>query len=320
VTLDDEPGLRDLLVDASVVINCAGPFTLAGDAVARAAIDTGTHYIDSTGEQPFIAMMFDRHGAAAERAAVALLPALGFDYLPGDLIASIAAEEREPLRELVVAYAVNGFGMTRGTMRSTLEIMKGGDLIYEDGGWRPSPTGVFRAHFAFPDPIGRQAVTRYPSGEVITVPRHTQTRRVVSLLATSTAAPHPLAAAILPYAQPVLALALNTPLRSVLHRAIGSLPEGPSEAQRRAVEWTIVADARGEDGSRGRAVVRGTDVYGITATILAHAAELLSDPGFDRAGALGPAAAFEPRAFLDHLGEHGVSWERSESLPLEHVL
>jgi short subunit dehydrogenase-like uncharacterized protein len=163
-------------------------------------------------------------------------------------------------------------------------------------------------------------VTRYPSGELITVPRHTQTRRVVSLLATSTAAPQPLAAAILPYAQPVLALALNTPLRSVLHRAIGSLPEGPPEAQRRTVEWTIVADAREEDGSRGRAVVRGTDVYGITATILAHAAELLSHPGFDRAGALGPAAAFGPRAFLDDLGEHGVSWERSESLPLEHVL
>ncbi|HEX2416012.1 MAG TPA: saccharopine dehydrogenase NADP-binding domain-containing protein [Thermoleophilaceae bacterium] len=142
MTLDDEPGLRDLLVDASVVINCAGPFTLAGDAVARAAIDTGTHYIDSTGEQPFIAMMFDRHGAAAERAGVALLPALGFDYLPGDLIARIAAEEHEPLRELVVAYAVKGFGMTRGTMRSTLEIMKGGDLIYEGGGWRPAPRGA----------------------------------------------------------------------------------------------------------------------------------------------------------------------------------
>jgi hypothetical protein len=34
---------------------------------------------------------------------------------------------------------------------------------------------------------------------------------------------------------------------------------------------------------------------------LTHAAELLSAPGFDRAGALGPAAAFDPAAFLNHL-------------------
>jgi short subunit dehydrogenase-like uncharacterized protein len=320
VALDDEPGLRDLLADATVVINCAGPFTLAGDAVARAAIDSGTHYVDSTGEQPFIAMMFDRHSAAAERAGVAQIPALGFDYLPGDLIARIAADGREPLDELVLAYAVKGFGMTRGTMRSALEMMKGGDLVYEDGDWRTAPAGVFRAHFRFPEPIGRQAVSRYPSGEVITVPRHTQTRRLVSLLTTSTAAPHPVAAKLMPFLQPGLALALRTPLRGLLGRAIGSLPEGPPEEERRAAEWTIVAEARSEDGSRGRALVRGTDVYGITATILVHAAELLAEPGYDRAGTLGPAAAFDPSEFLTYLGDHGVSWERLESLPLEHVL
>ena len=83
VALDDDPGLRDLLADASVVINCAGPFTLAGDAVARAAIESGTHYVDSTGEQPFIAMMFDRHGSAAERAGVGAGPGARLRLPPG---------------------------------------------------------------------------------------------------------------------------------------------------------------------------------------------------------------------------------------------
>ncbi len=74
--LDDARALRELLADASAVISCAGPFTLAGHALVRAAIDTGTHYVDSTGEQPFIKQVFDDHGAAAERAGVALVPAL----------------------------------------------------------------------------------------------------------------------------------------------------------------------------------------------------------------------------------------------------
>jgi short subunit dehydrogenase-like uncharacterized protein len=309
VPLDDEAGLRDLLADARVVISCAGPFTLAGHALVRAAIDTRTHYVDSTGEQPFIKLVFDRHGPGAERAGVALVPALGFDYAPGDCIARLAAQGHEPLDELVIGYAVRGFGMSRGTMRSALEIMKGGDVVYEDGGWRPAPFGVFRAGFDFPEPVGRQAMSRYPSGEVITVPRHTRTRRVTSLITASTMAPHPALAPVLPYTLPPLALTLRTPLRGVLSRAVSALPEGPGESERRATEFTIVAVARGDDGSAGRGIVRGSDAYGLTAVTLVHGAELMSAPGYDRAGALGPAAAYDPEAFLNFLGDHGVSWE-----------
>jgi hypothetical protein len=58
-------------------------------------------------------------------------------------------------------------------------------------------------------------------------------------------------------------------------------------------------------------VVRGSDVYGLTAVTLVHGAELMSAPGYDLAGALGPAAAYDPEAFLNYLGDHGVSWELS---------
>ena len=309
--LDDAHALRELLADARVVISCAGPFTLAGHALVRAAVDTGTHYVDSTGEQPFIKQVFDEHGPAAERAGVALVPALGFDYAPGDCIARLVSRGHEPLDELVLAYSVRGFGMSRGTMRSGLEIVKGGDVVYEDGEWRPAPVGVFRASFDFPEPIGRQVMSRYPSGEVITVPRHTRTNRVVSMVSARMMAPHPALAPAVPYAQPALALTLRTPLRGVLSRAVGALPEGPSQDQRRGAEFTIVAVARGEDGSERRGVVRGSDVYGLTAVTLVHGAELMDAPGYNLAGAMGPAAAYDPEAFLNYLGDHGVSWELS---------
>jgi short subunit dehydrogenase-like uncharacterized protein len=307
--LDDDAALRELLEGAAAVINCAGPFTLAGDALARAAVATGTHYVDSTGEQAFIQMLFERHGAAAERAGVALVPALGFDYAPGDCIASLAARGLEPLDEIVLAYSMEGFGMTRGTLRSALEMMKGGDLVYEDGRWLPAPGGISRATFDFPEPIGRRQVSRFPAGEVITVPRHTRTRRVTALLTTRTAAPFPAAAPLLPYAMPALALTLRTPLRGLLNRAVGLLPEGPSDESRRATEFTVVAVARGADGASRQGVVRGSDVYGLTAAVLVHGAELMGTPGFERAGALAPAAAFDPAAFLNHLGGHGLSWQ-----------
>jgi short subunit dehydrogenase-like uncharacterized protein len=200
--------------------------------------------------------------------------------------------------------------MSRGTLRSGLEIMKGSGVIYDDGDWRSASGGVFRASFDFPPPIGRQRMSRYPSGEVITVPRHTRTRRVVSLVTTRTAVPSGAAAALMPYLEPGLQLALRTPVRGLLQQAVRVLPEGPPEDERRAAAWTVVADARAEDGRTCRAVVRGFDVYGLTAVILSHAATLLSAPGYERAGALSPAAAFDPVTFLNFLGDHGVSWQR----------
>ena len=79
------------------MINCAGPFTLSGEALVRAAVDSRTPYVDSAAEQTFIRMVFERHGAAAERAGVALVPALGFDYAPRDCLAHLTARGHEPL-------------------------------------------------------------------------------------------------------------------------------------------------------------------------------------------------------------------------------
>jgi short subunit dehydrogenase-like uncharacterized protein len=153
------------------------------------------------------------------------------------------------------------------------------------------------------------AMMPYPSGEALTVPRHTRTRNVVSLINASVAAAPGVPDELVPLLQPALSLALHTPARALADVVIDRLPEGPSEEQRRAARFTIVAIARGEDGRTGRGLVRGGDVYGLTAVTAVHSAVLLTQEGYDRAGALSPASAFEPAEFLDYLGDHGVSFE-----------
>jgi short subunit dehydrogenase-like uncharacterized protein len=310
-SVDDPASLRAVFEGADVVINCAGPFTHYGEPVVKAAVDTGTHYLDSTGEQPFMQMVFERYGEAAESAGAALVSGMGFDYLPGDLIARLAAEGlTEPLDELILAYAVSGFGATRGTLRSALEMMKGGDVVYEGGQWRPAPSGVYRASFDFGGEIGRQPMARYPSGEVVTVPRHTVVRKVTSMITASTFSAHPALAGVTPYLMPGMALTLSkTPLVGALDKAIGRLPEGPSLDARKRARFTIHAVARGADGAVGRGWVTGSDIYGLTAVTLVHGAALMQEPGYDRAGALAPASAYDAASFLDALGGEGIRWE-----------
>jgi short subunit dehydrogenase-like uncharacterized protein len=310
--VDDPPALRKALTGADVVISCAGPFTFYGAPVIEAALDVGAHYVDTTGEQPYIRRVFEHMSAAASGAGCAVIPAVGFDYLPGDLIASLAARGHEPVDELTIAYAVAGFGMSRGTLRSGLEMLSSEDVEYADGEWRPGGRQPLRETYPFPDPIGVQPVVRYPGGEVVTVPRHVDVRTVRYRWVSSTFAPHPALQPVVPLTLPLLRVLLSTPLRDVAERQIDRLPEGPPEDARRAAKWTIVAEARGVSGSVGRAVVGGRDMYGITAVIAVRAAELLGAEGFDRAGVLAPAQAFDAEEFLRFLEPRGVTFRVEE--------
>jgi short subunit dehydrogenase-like uncharacterized protein len=292
------------------VIACAGPFTLHGEPLLAAAAETGTHYLDTTGEQPFIKLVFDRYGATAAGNGSVLVSGMGFDYVPGDMIASLTAEGMGPLEEIVIAYAVRGFAATRGTASSTLEIMRGGDLEWRQGGWQPAPRNADAGRFRFPAPIGERRMLRYPAGEQITVPQHVETARVRTLL--SGMLPQRLMP-LAPLTMPVLGLAMRTPVRAAANALIARMPEGPSEDERRKARFTIVAEARA--GSRvRRGSVGGPDVYGLTARTTVEGALRVADPGFDRSGALAPAQAFDPAAFLDSLADFGVDYS-VEPLP-----
>jgi short subunit dehydrogenase-like uncharacterized protein len=311
VSLDDRAGLRDLIAGAAAVIACAGPFKLHGEPVIEAAATTGTHYVDTTGEQPFIQASFERWGEAAERSGAAVVSGMGFDYAPGDMLAALTgAGIGGHIDELTLAYSIRGFGPTRGTALSALEMISGGDLEWHRGSYRESSRQAGRGRFDFPSPIGTRRVGRYPAGEQITVPRHLDVDTVRTVIDMASVTPVQLG----PLAAPVMTATgylMDTPVRSLGAKLIERLPEGPSPQARRAVRYTIVCDATAP-GARRRGVLRGGDVYGITAVTTVEGALRMAASGYDRSGALAPAQAYDPGGFLEALASHGVTYQLAE--------
>jgi short subunit dehydrogenase-like uncharacterized protein len=300
--LGEPSALVRALAGCDAVVNCAGPFLALGAPVVEAAIAAGVAYADTAAEQAWVHDVFERHGPAAAARGVALVPAAGFDFVPGDLACALAARGLGPLRELVVAYAVDRFRMSRGTVRSALAGMARRPLAYEEGGWRAAPLAPGRGgRFDFPAPYGARAVAPFPAGEIVTAPRHVDVRSVRTLIAarTMTLGAEPLAQLAAPLI-PLAGALVRGPLARAAGAAAGALPEGPAQDARERARWIVVADAHAHDGRRRRVALRGSDVYGTTAASAAHAAELLA--GGDRAGALAPAQAFDPEPFLAHLG------------------
>ena len=306
VPVSDGEGLRDLFEGCATVIACAGPFTLHGEPVLEAAVATGSDYLDTTGEQPFIRLAYDTYGPKAASAGTAVIPAMGFDYVPGDMIASLTATGLGRLDTVRLAYAT-AFQMTRGTMLSALEMIKGGDLEWRGGRLEPAPQKVDRGRFEFDPPLGGQPMTRYPAGEHLMLPRHLDVRNVETMLSAGSIAPGPVAELTPLVARPA-GILMRTPVRKVAGSLISRLPEGPDEESRRAARFTIACEARAADGSRRRGRITGNDVYGITAAMIAKGAIASACGDIEASGGLSPAQAFDPNLFLDGFGDFALEW------------
>ncbi len=89
----DPASLAAMAKRTKVVLNLVGPYTLYGAPVVEACVDNGAHYVDLTGEIPFVRRMIDAHHERAAAAGVKVVQVSGFEALPPDLSVLLAAEE-----------------------------------------------------------------------------------------------------------------------------------------------------------------------------------------------------------------------------------
>jgi short subunit dehydrogenase-like uncharacterized protein len=278
-----EAELIDAFDGAFAVASTAGPFLEVGTKPVGAAIAVGAHYLDTSGEQAFARVVYEGFGESAEERDVVLLTSFGFDYVPGDLAARLAAEGlEEPLDEIVVAYATKGQVTSAGTRRTIGHVL-GQPQVAWDGRVVSSRFGKTTRRVRFPS--GERSVVEWGGTEPLTVPRHTRVRSVRSYFA----APRALAFA-----------GLVAPLAAPFLRQSGRVGGNPSATGRASNSWTVVAEAR--RGSEGRrATLLGRDAYGLTALLVAHGARALRDGEARGVGALAPAEAFDVHVFAPRL-------------------
>jgi short subunit dehydrogenase-like uncharacterized protein len=81
----DRQAIDEMVAQTRVILNTAGPFALYGDAIVDACVRFKTHYVDITGETPWVKALCDRHHAQASSDGTRIIPCCGFDSVPSDL-------------------------------------------------------------------------------------------------------------------------------------------------------------------------------------------------------------------------------------------
>ena len=125
-------GCRFDSIDAMVaktrcIASFAGPFFKYSDPVVEACVRHGAHYVDITGETPWVRDLIERHHETARTEGTRIVPMCGFDSVPSDLGAWFAARELrarhdQGARSVTAAFSMRQGGLNGGTLATMLSL------------------------------------------------------------------------------------------------------------------------------------------------------------------------------------------------------
>lgn len=276
-----------------VLVSTVGPFLRYGEPAVRAAAEAGAHYFDSTGEGPFIKDVFERFGPIAETTGAGLVPAFGFDFVPGALAGALALKKAGPDAASVdVGYFVSEFGTSGGTRASVVGVLLEDGFAFCDGAVRTERAGRRTRTF---DVRGRKmTAVSVPGAEHFTLPAiHPTLREVGVFLGAPAVLARGMAASTI-LSTPVRKVgALKAIAGNVAAKLVPGSSGGPSAEDRARASVTVVAEATSATGDTLATVtLAGPDPYDFTADMLAWAATTAAEGGIRGSGALGPVDAF----------------------------
>ncbi|WP_299412249.1 saccharopine dehydrogenase NADP-binding domain-containing protein [Acaryochloris sp. IP29b_bin.148] len=126
----DQEGLDAIAEQTQVILNTAGPFALYGDGIVDACVRKQTHYVDITGETPWVKSLIQRYHAKAAAEGTRIIPFCGFDSVPSDLgtylLVRYMQQELGVSCRQVKAYFQASGGLNGGTLASVTHLIKSG--------------------------------------------------------------------------------------------------------------------------------------------------------------------------------------------------
>lgn len=297
VDLERPASMRRLLHSPdNVLVSSVGPFTRLGRPAVEAAIDAGCSYLDCAGEPAFIRSIYTEWAPKAERTGARLLPAFGFDYVPGNLAAALLLQ-RHPdagIEQLDIGYFITGaFTPSGGTVASAAGVALDPSHTLRGGKIRTERPGARTMAFEL-DGRSLNAVS-IGGSEQFALPRIAPGLREINTQvgwigrwSRAWSAAGALAGNAMQV--PGVGAAMGAVVRTALG---GSSDTGPADHQRAQSRTVAIAIGRnGRGGEVGRVRVEGPNPYDLTASLLTWGARMLARRAEHGVGALGPVDAF----------------------------
>jgi short subunit dehydrogenase-like uncharacterized protein len=138
--LDDIETIAKNLANFPLVLNCAGPFSRTAKQMVKACLQSGTHYLDITGEIEVFELVKSFHQKAVDKNII-VMSGVGFDVVPTDCMAKYVHNKLPDATHLELAWAGLGGSISHGTMSTMVDGLGRSGAVRENGKIVAQPTG-----------------------------------------------------------------------------------------------------------------------------------------------------------------------------------
>ncbi|KAG6329381.1 hypothetical protein ID866_9707 [Astraeus odoratus] len=123
--------IERVVQEARVVVSTVGPYWRWGTPVVRACVRYGKHYVDLTGEAPWVKDIITEFDYVAAKAGTVIVPCCGMDSVPSDVLVYVAnktlkeaAGRSANIDMSTSAWKLNGMGISGGTFSTILSVLE----------------------------------------------------------------------------------------------------------------------------------------------------------------------------------------------------
>jgi short subunit dehydrogenase-like uncharacterized protein len=132
IDLDDEDRLHNTVREVDLVLNAAGPFFHTALPIVNVCLETGTCYLDVSGEAMVLEQIYSVDKLARER-GIAIIPAVGFNVLASDCLLSHVTGQITQPTHLEIATRWITIGASPGSIKTMIESYPIGPLARRGG-------------------------------------------------------------------------------------------------------------------------------------------------------------------------------------------
>lgn len=257
LNLEDDASIHQALMDMDVVLHAAGPFSRTARQMMDACLQTGTHYLDITGEIAVFELAKSMD-AQAKKAGIMIMSGVGFDVVPTDCIALYLKNKLPDATHLKLAFGSIGGGVSQGTAITMAEGAGESGAARVNGEIVPVLVGKKGMWVDFG--VKRLFTMTIPWGDVSTA----FTTTGIPNIETYTAVP-PKTFRLLKF-QRFFNWFLRLPfVKSSAIRKIKSRPAGPDDNRRAKSRSLVWGEATNAQGKKVSARLNGPEGYTLTA-------------------------------------------------------
>lgn len=257
--------------------------------MVEGCLQTGTHYLDITGEIEVFEALAARDREAKD-ARIMLLPGTGFNVVPTDCLAAFLKSRLPSATHLTLAFQSHS-NPSHGTATTMVEYIDQGGVMRRNGRLTKAPIGGKTRPINFgygPTPgmlisWGDVATAYYSTG--------------IPNIEVYSAMPDGLRQ-VLSVSQYFDWLLAAPPIKSILQRLVNTLPPGPDPTQRGTGHSLIWGEVWDDDGRKATARLKTPEGYQLTVlTSLQIVAKVLA--GESPAGFQTPSLAYGPDLIME---------------------